>query len=352
MSQHQNRIQKYSSVSTELTCLSNNKLSDIIENANPLHSGIGGKSVLLTINEIPVFVKKISLTDLERQPENIMSTANLFSLPLFCQYGIGSPGFSAWRELATNMMSTNWVISGQCENFPVLYHWRVLPSPQNTAMNNQQLENLEKDICFWENSNEVSNRLKAIYNSSANLVLFIEYFPNNLLTWLSGQFNQNKEDAEKSIKFVEKNLNQTNGFMNNHGLVHFDTHFENILTDGKLLYFSDFGLALSAKFELAENEIEFLALHQNYDYCRTAISLLHCISSSFLGTDRWESNIKEYLNGEKDILPTGISDIVKKYAPIALSMIEFSRKLISESKQTTYPADKFKSMLTEIKLLT
>ena len=77
-----------------------------------LHSGIGGKSVLLDIDDIKIFVKKIPLTDLEKQPENIKSTANLFELPFSYHIGLGSAGFSAWRELFVHIMTTDWVISG------------------------------------------------------------------------------------------------------------------------------------------------------------------------------------------------------------------------------------------------
>ncbi|MFI7135214.1 hypothetical protein ACIBQ1_56840 [Nonomuraea sp. NPDC050153] len=34
--------------------------------------------------------------------------------------------------------------------------------------------------------------------------------------------------------------------MNSRGLLHFDAHFENILTGGQRLYFADYGLAVSA----------------------------------------------------------------------------------------------------------
>ena len=34
--------------------------------------------------------------------------------------------------------------------------------------------------------------------------------------------------------------------MNTHGLVHFDAHFGNVLTDGRRLFVADFGLATSA----------------------------------------------------------------------------------------------------------
>lgn len=88
-----NRLATYSSVSTELALLSNEHLLALLENAIPLGKSIGGTTWLLQIGESKVFVKKIrGLTDIERRPENIMSTANLFALPTFCQYGLSGPG--------------------------------------------------------------------------------------------------------------------------------------------------------------------------------------------------------------------------------------------------------------------
>jgi hypothetical protein len=65
-----------------------------------MHEGIGGKSALISIEDTPVFVKKLPLTNLEQLPQNFMSTANFFDLPLGYQYDMGSAGFGAWRELA------------------------------------------------------------------------------------------------------------------------------------------------------------------------------------------------------------------------------------------------------------
>lgn len=42
--------------------------------------------------------------------------------------------------------------------------------------------------------------------------------------------------------------------MNTRGLLHFDAHFENILTDGQRLFFADYGLAISSRFELSRDE--------------------------------------------------------------------------------------------------
>ena len=91
------RLTTYSAISTELALLSDRRLSDLLEKAVPLGISICGATSLLKIDGRSVFVKKIRLTNIEKQPENRMSTANLFDLPTYFQYGIGSQGFGAWR---------------------------------------------------------------------------------------------------------------------------------------------------------------------------------------------------------------------------------------------------------------
>ncbi|MBL8676828.1 MAG: hypothetical protein JNJ47_05335, partial [Alphaproteobacteria bacterium] len=122
-----NRIMTYRTIASKLESLSNQELSELLEKAEPVYSGMGGTSVLLKIDRVSIFAKKIPLTDIEMLPENIMSTANLFNLPLYYQYGIGSAGFGAWRELSAHIMSTGWVLRDECPNFPLMYHWRILP---------------------------------------------------------------------------------------------------------------------------------------------------------------------------------------------------------------------------------
>jgi hypothetical protein len=72
------RIEQYSKVSTSLACLSNEKLKQILADSKPVHEGIGEKSALISIDDTPVFVEKVSLTDLEQLPQHSMSTENFF----------------------------------------------------------------------------------------------------------------------------------------------------------------------------------------------------------------------------------------------------------------------------------
>ena len=73
--------------------MSNRELEAVLIDGKAMHKGIGGSSLQIDIDNTVVFVKKVPLTDLELQPENYMSTSNIFNLPMCYQYGIGSAGF-------------------------------------------------------------------------------------------------------------------------------------------------------------------------------------------------------------------------------------------------------------------
>ena len=344
MSKLTQRIKKYESVSTHMACLSNETLGQILNQAKPVHAGIGGKSVLAYINNIPVFVKKIPITDREQLPQNLMSTANIFDLPLFYQYGVGSAGFGVWRELATHIMTTNWVILAECVNFPLMYHWRILPgTPED--LNIDHWGNIDEYTQYWENSSSVRMRVQDINNASAYAAVFLEYIPQNLEHWLGNEIKHGDERAERAIQFVERSLNSTNRYMNAHGLIHFDAHFRNILTDGDTLFFTDFGLALSEKFALSSAEAAFLKQHRNYDEACAAVNLLHCLITSIFGKEHWERKLRELIQSEATQLMPALGACIKRYGFTALMMDEFFQQLQKGSKLTPYPTSRINELL-------
>ena len=338
------RLARYMIVSTSLALLSDRRLCILVEEAQRIGSGIGGTSVLLDIEGTPVFAKIIPLTDRERLPENIMSTANLFHLPPFYQYGVGSTGFGAWRELATHVMTTNEVLGMQCECFPLLYHWRVLPGPSPTQapMSDEQAE-IERMVAYWDGSPAVRERLEAIARASAQVVLFLEYIPQNLQQWLTAQVALGGEAVERAIASVERGLQTGVAVMKAMGLLHFDTHFHNILTDGRHLYFADFGLATSPRFELSEAEVAFLGLHMSHDECYTVTHLVNWLVMVY--TDARSASvrneyIRRYAEGADPInIPPSIATTIKRYAPIAAIMNDLYWKLHGESRTVPFPAD-------------
>ncbi|MGW6062044.1 protein kinase family protein [Streptomyces sp. NPDC055189] len=265
-------------------------------------SGIGGKAALLEIDGVPVFVKRVPLTDLERRPENAGSTANVFGLPVFCQYGIGGPGFGAWRELAVHTRTTDWVLSGACEGFPLMYHWRVLPDSTPLPA---ELADVDRAVAYWGGGSQVRTRIEALRQSSASVALFLEYIPQNLHQWLGEQLTAGADAAERACTMVERNLEAGTAFMNARGLLHFDAHFENILTDGRRLYFADYGLAISSRFQLSRQEADFFDRHRTYDRVYALTYLVNWLVTALYGygRDDREARIRAYARGE---LPTDI----------------------------------------------
>lgn len=333
------RVASCRTVSAYLSQLTDHQLRDAVTSADVLGSGIGGRSARLDIGETPVFVKRVPLTDIEARPEHAGSTANLFELPTFYQYGAGSAGFGAWRELAVHSMTTTWVLQKQYQGFPLMYHWRILPDSPPVGFADE-FGGVDGAVAHWEGSPAVRERLKAIGRSSSSLVLFLEHIPRTLADWLRNHEHGAPGGEDGSpYPWVEKTLTRGTAFMSSRGLVHFDAHFSNILTDGRLLYFADFGLALSSGFELSAAESEFLSKHLAYDRCYTASHLLrHLLNSVRVDVDH-EEFLDEWMAGRRpDGVPPEIAKIIDRHAGATVVLDGFHRRLLTESKQTPFPA--------------
>ncbi|WP_433679056.1 hypothetical protein [Nocardia sp. CA-119907] len=100
------RRHRHSEISTALASLTDQRLTALLNSAAPLGAGIGGTTWLLDIAGHHVFVKRVAVTDLELLPENIRSTADVFGLPTWSHYGLGSSGGGAWRELECHILTT------------------------------------------------------------------------------------------------------------------------------------------------------------------------------------------------------------------------------------------------------
>jgi hypothetical protein len=335
------RIDRYAAASRALARLSDRALRDVVDEASVIGSGIGGTSMLLTVADTPVFVKCIPLTDLERRPDNVMATANLFDLPVCCQYGVGSPSFGAWRELAANTMATSWVLAGHCSSFALLYHWRILDRPASVAPVSEELADIERAVQYWHGSPAVRRRIEAIVESSATLTLFLEYFPLALPEWMATSLTGTDGEAQSAIAMVERGLRDDIAFMNAAGLFHFDAHFGNIRTDGARLYFADFGLATSPRFDLSAGESSFLATNISHDACHTITKLVDWLVTEMAGEPYRVARdhfIRRCADGYEpaDLLPAAVATI-KRYAPIAIVINEFYRRLHLEDRNTPYP---------------
>jgi hypothetical protein len=335
------RLARFGVVATSLALLSDRQLERRLDASPSLGSGIGGRSRLLDVEGTPVFVKRVPLTDLERHPDNVMSTANLFGLPPFYQYGVGSTGFGVWRELAAHGITTNWVLAGRSQDFPLMYHWRALPEPSAAAPTPEQRSERDRSVAYWDGSTAVFERLEALAQASASIVLFLEHVPQTLDAWLTEQVVAGDDRTQQAIAMVDRWLRADVALMNATGLFHFDAHFENLLTDGRRLYFADLGLATSPRFDLSDPEAAFLERNQTYDASYAATHLVNWLVRTLTGGDDRDGVIRRYSGGgDPEGVGPSAAAIIKRDGPIALVMNEFYRKLQLESRTTQYPVDK------------
>ncbi|HHF0570414.1 TPA: protein kinase domain-containing protein [Legionella anisa] len=326
--------------------MSNQQLQAVLSTGKEMHTGIGGTSVQIDIENIPVFVKRVPITELELKPDNFMSTANIFKLPMCYQYGIGSAGFSAWRELAAHIMTTNWVISGKCPNFAIMYSWRIIPNSLSKT-DLSYWESTEKYLDYWENNENIKERIHGLNSTNASVLLFLEHFPKNLHQYLKEVLSSSNTELD-SINYLKK-LNKSFGtvleFMHENSFLHMDAHFHNILADEDDIYLSDFGLALSKNFDLSMTEHNFVKDQENYDRCSYSVNLLHGVLTTYAGKDHWDKTLSDYLANKQSIkLPDKINEILSKNAPIAEKMHTFYKE-IQKDKSTPYPSNHMKEML-------
>lgn len=320
--------------------LSDSRIASLMAATTTHGAGIGGRSAELDVDGRRVFVKRVPLTDLETR---LRSTANVFDLPTFYQYGLGSAGFGAWRELAVHTMTTDWVLSGAFESFPLMHHWRVIPDSPPVGLADE-FGGIDGAVRHWEGSAAVRERLEAIGRSTLSLVLFLEHIPHRLSAWLA-----DGRDITRHI-WAERQLAQGAAFMSSQGLVHFDAHFHNVLTDGRLLYFADFGLALSFCFDLSPAEAAFLTDHLTYDRHYMATHLLrHHLPGLRHDDAQHESFLRGWLAGDARPVPLALTAIIDRHAEAALILHSFHRRLMTDTKRTPYPVDELRRRSTAVR---
>lgn len=174
------RVSAGRTVGAALSRRGDRRIADLLAGATPLGSGIGGRSAGLEVEGVPVVVKRVPLTERELRPGYARSTADLFGLPTWYQYGVGSAGFGAWRGLATHILSTRWVLADAYQGFPLTYHWRVLPDTPPEGFVGE-FGGIDGAVAHGEGSPAVRARLEAIGRAPASLVLFLEYVPHTLV---------------------------------------------------------------------------------------------------------------------------------------------------------------------------
>ena len=247
-----NRKQKYYKLNTKISYLSD---KDISELKKEKESTGWGKNAIVSIDNEKVFIKKIPLTKLEY--DNQFDTANLYNVPVYNNYGVGSMGTNCYRELAMHVKTTNWVLNNDIDNFPLMYHYRII---KNIAplKHFDKKDELEKYVKRWNNNENIKKYAIAKDNAEYEIVIFLEYFPYVLYDHL-------KSDAEQVTSYITQ-MRKTIDFLKKNNIIHFDAHVGNIVSDGTIFCLTDFGLVLDMDFNLTKQEQDFFKRNDHYDY--------------------------------------------------------------------------------------
>ncbi|WP_052720236.1 phosphotransferase [Actinoplanes rectilineatus] len=290
------------------------ELSVLLRTASEHGAGVGGGSSTLDVDGVPVFVKRIPITD--RELAHPHDTANLFDLPARHQYGmyrLPAPTFNAWRELALS---------------PRLHHWRVLPGRPPVAAEHRDIDAV---VAQFGGDPAIRARLEALAAATASLVLFSEYLPDGLPRWLS--------DPVTNAAAVERQLFALVDSLRERRLLHLDAHFGNIRADDDRLYLVDFGLATSPDFDLSGPERDFVASHGGHDADYASMRLVNWLVTTVCGAPAAPLARNRFIRDGR--LPAGVpeqvADIVARHAPTASRMNDFCARLYDGDLTAVYP---------------
>ena len=352
------RCENYYRISSQIALLDNEYLGSLFA-ASESSTG-WGRNHTIDIGDSKVFVKRVPVTDSEHA--NLFTTRNLHDLPTYYNYGVGSAGFGVFRELVAHIKTTNWVLNGEIENFPLMYHYRIVPYSGEPA--GVDLERDEGYVEYWGGNANIGKYMLDRRNASYELILFLEYIPHVLRPWLL--------DNPDRIQWALDELRVTIDFLRKNGVTHFDAHYDNILTDGEHTYLTDFGLVLDRNYALREDEKVFFDAHTHYDYGEVLACLTFLINRSHEALSESEkSRIRERYGVQEtdqsfDMMPVLIANLKElhadglmklnedcfaclvKYRSVILLMESFYGTLRgNKRKDTPFPHEELKRLLAE-----
>ncbi len=350
------RKKRYFQLGSQLAQLDNVQLLALFNDHEP--SMGWGINHTIQMGESTVFVKRVPINDLEYH--NLFSTKNLYDLPTYYNYGIGSAGFNVFRELTAHLKTTHWVLNGAIDTFPLMYHYRILPFSGWRV--DVDMAQHQKYVEYWGNNANIGNYVLGRTKANYELVLFLEYVPYVLANWLQNHQGQCKQHLADLLKTVD--------FLREQGIIHCDAHFNNVLTDGNRAYLTDFGLVLDRSFSLTKKEEDFFAEHVFYDYGVIMSSLGVVVSSLYgLCSEPDRLKIKEKYSISQESKPheirsvllnnieqistdeimkldeTYVSAIVKYRSVIALMQDFFTHIRGNQQKNTRFPGAKLQILL-------
>ena len=327
---------RHDRMSVSLAARDDDELAALLRSAPAGAVGVGGGSSVLDVDGVPVFAKRIPIT--ARELARPRSTANLFDLPVYCQYGmyrLAGPGFGAWRELAANTIVTEGVLAGEAESFALLYHWRVLPGRPPVAPEHQDVEAV---VAQFGGAPAVRVRFEELAAAVSSLVLFLEYVPDPVADRLT--------DPVDRAETIERQLLEIVAFLRRRQLLHMDGHFGNLRADAGRIYLVDFGLATSPRFELSDAERDFVAHNTGHDADYAAMRLVNWLVTTVCGVPvpaggspvARNRYVRRCASGDMPPgVPAAVAGIIARHAPAAARMNDFCWRLFDGDIDADYP---------------
>lgn len=265
------RIKNAHSISDFLAKLNDSAIRQLIESAKPVGIGIGGVTKTVRIGESTVFVKQLPLTSGEEVDPR--STASRLQLPFVSHYGIGSPTHGVGRELAAHQVTSEWVRAGMAVFFPLMLGWRMLDLKCEADL--REFDGGASQRQWGIHWPEVTKALAAMTDASKSVVVFLEYVPQTLGTWLRNSLNNGT--GPTVFADVVNQILEATAWMKTQGFQHFDMHPGNILVQQGRLLFTDFGLTIYREFDLSTEERASMLAHENFDRDTALMHLFHWV---------------------------------------------------------------------------
>ncbi|MGC5168088.1 serine/threonine protein phosphatase [Luteimicrobium sp. DT211] len=330
------RHDRHHRISASLPTRGDDELAALLATGTDNGVGAGGGTSVIDVDGVAVFAKRIPITD--RELARPRSTANLFDLPTYCQYGmypLAGPGFGAWRELAADEIVTAGVLAGESDAFPLLYGWRVLPGRPPVAA-----EHLDVDavVAQFGGAPGVRTRFAELAAATASLVLFLEHVPAPVTDLLG--------DPAVPVESVERQLLDMVAFLRRRELLHLDGHFGNMRADGDRIRLTDFGLATSPRFDLSDAERAFVARNVDHDADYAAMRLVNWLVTTVCGVPVPETGgpvvrnafVRACADGAiPDDVPEVVAGVLTRHAAAAARMNDFCWRLFDGDLHAEYP---------------
>jgi hypothetical protein len=286
-----------------------------------------GASCTIHVDGAPVFLKRLPLTDVE--VAHPRSTKNRFRLPTYYSYGVGSAGFTSWREVAGHEITSG------VDGFPELLHTRVMA---RTARARELPWTHEGYVEYWNGNRRIDEYMTARDAAEHEVWVLLEHVPSTGNAWLWE--HQAEVDVLLGAAFdIVHRLGDL-------GIVHFDSHLGNVITDGTTFRLTDFGLAVADRFELSADERRFLDRHRHYDLGMVVAALGQLLMGRL--KTRKPRDLSEAIDRVDDRLsdvdPAVRAAAVRYRAPM-LYMVEHFDRMMRPAKRSRYDDAELASLL-------